>query len=244
MSWRPVLDGIGITVMRFGLMLATLQGARLVGIEGWYQGLTANIVVTIFAFALMTGRRLWRSSGFTTGWRSWIATLALLPLVLEAVSGATSGLRFREPGYALWGTTLLLVGLNEDLISRGVILGRLRQAYPPILAVSLTGALFGLQHLSQFALTSRTTDDILLNVLASGIYGFALAAYQYRFRWLWPLVLVHALADFTAILAAKPLPDFVLYVVHVLLLVYGAMLLRGNRGRESRSMPKVRIGAS
>ena len=66
-----------------------------------------------------------------------------------------------------------------------------------------------------------------MNVLLSGVYGFVLATYQLRFRWIWPLILVHATADFTTILAAQPLPDPVIAVAHVLMLVLGLVLLRG-----------------
>lgn len=106
------------------------------------------------------------------------------------------------------------------------------------MAETLTAVLFGLQHLSAFALTSRGGGDILMNVLLSGIYGFALAAYQFRFRWIWPLILVHALADFTTVLAAEPLPDLLVGISHVLLLAFGIILLRGLHDSSSaRSSP-------
>jgi hypothetical protein len=96
-----------------------------------------------------------------------------------------------------------------------------------VILVTLTAALFGLQHLSAFALTSRDEGDILGNVLLSGISGFALAAYQLRFRWIWPLIFVHALADFTTTLAAEPLPDLLIGLSHILLLAFRIVLLRG-----------------
>lgn len=230
MHLHPLADGIAITLLRFAVMVAALHLAEAAGVRGWDLGLVTNVVVTILAVALMTRRRLWRASGATTAWRSWIAAAALIPLLLEATSWALpGGLVSEEPGYLLWATTLLLVGVNEELISRGVILSRLREAYRPHLAATFTAALFGLQHLSAFALTSRDAGDILGNVLLSGIYGFALAAYQLRFRWIWPLILVHALADFTTLLAAEPLPDLLVGVSHVLLLVFGIVLLRGLR---------------
>lgn len=85
--------------------------------------------------------------------------------------------------------------------------------------------------------TSRGAGDILMNVLLSGVYGFALAAYQFRFRWIWPLILVHALADFTTVLAAGPLPDLLVAVSHILLLAFGAVLLRGLHDSSIRSRP-------
>lgn len=234
MSPRPLLDAIAITVVRFLLMLATLEIAPSFGIDGWSGGLATNAVVTLYAVALMTHRRLWRRSGFLTGSVSLVTAVALLPFVLETLLPAFSSWpRSKDPGFALWGTTILLAALNEELISRGVILDRLRHGYRPFLAVSLTGVLFGLQHLSQFALTSRSADDILVNVLASGIYGFALAAYQERYRWLWPLVAVHALSNFFTILA-QPLPDPILYLAHAVLLGYGILLPRRHRPLQSR----------
>lgn len=103
-------------------------------------------------------------------------------------------------------------------------------------AVVWTAALFGLQHLSAFALTSRGAGDILGNVALSGVYGFALAAYQARFRWIWPLIGIHALADFTTILAVEPLPDLLIGVAHVLLLAFGVVLLR-TTGRPVSTSP-------
>ncbi|MDQ3554078.1 MAG: CPBP family intramembrane metalloprotease [Chloroflexota bacterium] len=225
---HPLADAAGITVIRFVLMVVTLQVAAAAGVGGWDLGLVVNVVVALFAAALMTRRRLWRSSGFTTAWRSRLAALALLPLLLEAVSWTLhGGMVEQAPGYIPWATTLLLVGVNEELISRGVILTRLREAYRPVWAVLLTAGLFGLQHLSAFALTSRAADDILLNVLLSGTYGFALAAFQLRFAWIWPLIFVHALADFSVILAGAQLPNLLIGISHLLLLAYGIFLLRG-----------------
>lgn len=226
MRLHPLADATGITALRFLIMLGTLELAGAAGIRGWYLGLVANIAVTIFAVVLVTRRKLWRVTGATTLWRSWWALVALVPLGLEALSWALpAGLVAESPGFLLWGVTLLLVGVNEELISRGVILSRLQSAYRPVLAVIFTAVLFGLQHLSAFALTSREAGDILGNVALSGIYGFALAAFQWRFRWIWPLILVHGLADLTTLLAPEPLPDAVIGVAQVLMLGLGAIFL-------------------
>lgn len=222
-------DAAGVQLLRFLVMLATLEIAGAAGISGWYLGLVTNVVVTVFAVVLVTRRGLWHRIGATTAWRSWAALLVLLPLVLEAVSWALpAGLREQSPGYLLWACTLLLVGVNEELISRGVVLSRLQEAYRPLWAVTLTAALFGLQHLSAFALTSRQAGDILGNVALSAVAGFAWASYQQRYRWIWPLVLVHATADFTTLLSARPLPDVLVGVAHVLLLTFGLVLLRAG----------------
>lgn len=227
-------------MLRFAVMFAALELAIAAGVTGWYLGLVANVAVTVLAVMLMTRRRLWKSTGMLTRWRSWAALLALLPLVVEALSWALpAGLRVQTPGYLLWGCTLLLVGVNEELISRGVVLSRLQGVFGPVGAVTLTAALFGLQHLSAFVLTSRQAGDILGNVALSAVAGFALAAYQCRFRWLWPLILVHATADFTVVLAARPLPDLLIALGHALLLALGIALLRwpGAGGGSGLALP-------
>lgn len=234
MRLHPLADAAGIHVLRFLVMIGVLAIAGAVGVEGWYLGLVANVAVTVLAVVLMTKRRLWRSSGATVAWRSWVAFIVLIPLAFEAISWALpAGLLERDPGYPLWALTLLLVGVNEELISRGVVLSKLLEAYSRVWAVTLTAALFGLQHLSAFALTSRGAGDILGNVGLSAVAGFALAAYQSRFGWIWPLILVHATADFTTLLAAEPLPDVLIAAAHVTLLGLGIALLRWPRTQSS-----------
>ena len=112
------------------------------------------------------------------------------------------------------------------LLSRGLVLNRLREGFGPFSAVILTGALFGLQHLSLFATSDRSAYDVVTNVIMSGTVGFAFAAYQYRFSWIWALILLHALADFTAIWARSPHGDLFTAGTAVMFVVYGVALLR------------------
>jgi len=227
---RAIAFGASVHVARFGVIMLTLAVAPIFGVSGWYLGITANVACVIFAAVLVTVRGLWRTSGLFTAWRGPVAVVLLLPLLAEALAWAIPfGLVETPPGFGLWGVTLLLVGINEELTSRVVVLERMRASFTPVVAVSITAALFGLQHLSAFATTSRTAEDILLNVLVSGCTGFALAAFQFRFRWVWPLILIHAGADFTAILTARPLSDLVIAGTVVLFLAFGFGILRSMR---------------
>lgn len=207
--------------------MGALALAPLMGISGWYLGLAANFVCVIFAVVLVSARGLWSRAGLFSLWRGRTAMLLLLPFVIEVLLWAVpGGLIERPPGFGLWALTLLMVGLNEELTSRVVVLERMRESFGAVSAVALTGVLFGLQHLSALATTTRTLDDILLNVLVSACYGIGLAAFQYRFRWVLPLVLVHGGADFTTILSANPLPDAVVVVTCVVFLATAALTLR------------------
>ena len=226
-------DAVSIHALRFLVMWAAVSVAPLIGITGWYAGLFANVMITGLAAWFMTRRGLWRSTGMLTGWRSGAAALALLPFVFEAGSWLfPDGARHEAPGWLLWAATLLLVGLNEEMFSRGVVLSSLRTRYRPASAVAITGALFGLQHLSALVLTSRGIDDVLGNVVLSATYGFALAAFQVRYAWLWPLALIHGLADWSTILAVDLHPDWFIVLLHLAFLGYGAWLLRPPRGHD------------
>lgn len=202
--------------------------APLLGISGWYAGIFVNVLCAVFAAGLVSYLGLWRRIGFTTWWRGRTAALLLIVPLGEALLWLfPAGLVEEPPGFGLWALTLLLVGFNEELISRGVVLERLRRGFGPYTAVGLTAALFGLQHLSAFATTSRGGYDIATNVLVSGCYGFALAAYQFRFAWIWPLILIHGLADFTTILTSGGLGDLLVGVTLVVFIAYGILVIRG-----------------
>lgn len=218
--------GVIVHLTRFGVILLGLWLAPLLGIAGWYAGLFANVLCALYAAALVTWLGLWRSTGFLTLWRGKTPALLSLILLAEALIWLMPrGLAEQPPGYGLWALTLLLVGFNEELISRGVVLSRIGRAFSAIPAVTFTALLFGMQHLSAFATSTRDTYDVLGNVLVSACYGFALGAFQYKFAWIWPLMLIHALADFTTILTVEQHGEVVIVVTLIAFVGFGFYLL-------------------
>ena len=229
---RDLASAVAVHLARFGVIIGGLAVAPLLGIGGWYAGLFVNGLCCLFAAALVTRLGLWRTIGIARLRAGLPAALFLLVMLAEALSWLLpAGLDVAPPGVALWALTLLLVGFNEELISRGVVLHRLTHSFSAVPAVVLTGVLFGLQHLSLFATTSRGAYDIITNVLLSGLVGFSMAAFQYRFRWILPLILVHALADFTAIHAREPHGDLFAALTGVVFVTLGVLILR-TRGRR------------
>ncbi|MFE1664340.1 CPBP family intramembrane glutamic endopeptidase [Microbacterium sp. P02] len=229
-QWRAIAFGVTVHAARFGVIMAALSTAAVFGVSGWYLGLAANAACVVFAIVLVSMRGLWRTSGLFVVWRGRVAALLLLPLVAEVLLWVVPyGLEDRPPGFGLWGLTLLLVGINEELISRVVVLERMRSSFTAPAAVTVTAALFGLQHLSALVTTSRSLEDVMLNVVVSAGYGAALAAFQYRFRWVLPLILIHAAADFTTILTRAPLPDLLVAGTVVMFVALAAVTLRGRR---------------
>lgn len=75
---HPLADAIGIKLLRFGLMLVTLQVAAAAGVSRWDLGLVTN-VVTVLAVTLMTLWGVWHASRFTAAWRSSLAVIAVVP---------------------------------------------------------------------------------------------------------------------------------------------------------------------
>ncbi|WP_166876372.1 CPBP family intramembrane glutamic endopeptidase [Salinibacterium sp. ZJ450] len=144
---RDILFSVAVHGGRFVVIMLGLWLAPVIGITGWYMGLFANALCCIYAAVLVTRLGLWKRIGFLTPWRGWLALAALVPLVAEALFWMLpDGLLEQSPGYGLWALTLLMVGFNEELISRGVVLDRLSRSFIAIPAVALTAALFGLQH--------------------------------------------------------------------------------------------------
>ncbi|MEU6248743.1 CPBP family intramembrane glutamic endopeptidase [Glycomyces sp. NPDC047010] len=184
-----------------------------------------------FAIGAVTWLKLWKHSGLFVLWRSKKAALLLLPFAIEALIWLAypGGFASQAPGLGLWALTLLLVGVNEELTSRVAVLQTLRTAFSSTWAVVLAGVMFGLQHLSLLATGSPSTEDLLTILVLTGVYGFALGAYQFRFTWVLPLILFHAASDFTQILTTEPVPFAMHIAIALTLLTCGIWLLKAHR---------------
>jgi membrane protease YdiL (CAAX protease family) len=230
---RAVGIAVAVHLGRFVVLIAATVFAPVLGLRGWDVGLFANVACCVYAVVLMSVAGLWRSSGALAPWRSWAALLWLVPLVAEAASWLIpDGVAARDGvGYGLWALSFLLVGINEELTSRGVVLSVLRRALHPVAAVVVTAVLFGLQHLSLLVTTGIPASDVIWVVGYTAVFGFALAAYQARFAWLWPLIVVHAASDFTSVLSPGTLPDPVRVAATLVLVAAGCALLAVPRRR-------------
>ena len=77
-QWRGMGFGVLVHAVRFGLIMGALWLAPLVGITGWYMGLFANALCSIYAAVLITHYRLWKAVGIRRLWRGRTAALFLL----------------------------------------------------------------------------------------------------------------------------------------------------------------------
>jgi hypothetical protein len=193
----------------------------------WFPALGAtvvNAVLAVLTVALVVWLRWGRQSAL--GWRRpdrhwWLA----VPLPAEALS---YGLRGLDPSPTVLVSTALLtlsVGLAEESLSRGLVQRVLAPLGPAAAAVGV-GVLFGLGHALSGWWFGRPWDDTVSIVVSAGVYGFCLAALRWHLGTIWPLVVLHALADFTQLASPGNLPFGVRLGIVLAMALYGWWLLR------------------
>lgn len=187
-------------------------GAAVVNVAGIAFGVTVVAALGWWRRASLV-RLLPRRAAWT------LAPLALMPLSYLAFGVHGSA------GAWLGGLALYVaLGVNEELINRGVILGALR-ARGRLAAVLGSAVLFGVGHAVGSLFFGRTWFDTGAQILSSVAYGIAVGAVRVRIGTIWPLALFHALDDLVLRQANVP------WWWHLVLLFgnlgYGWWLLRG-----------------
>ena len=199
----------------------------------------ANLVLAIFVATLLMRLRWWRHIGFRP-----LATLRDLRLYWFPFTLVLVNLSFSGPELSIGRVTYFLalaglIGFVEEGIFRGLML---RTLAPQGLwsAVIISSTLFGLLHL----LNAILGTDFLVALLQVGYalaIGFGFAAVTLRTQVLWPLVVIHALIDFTSFLATDGASSESVTTVDVLVTAlyivgftgFGIFLMRSATGTES-----------
>jgi hypothetical protein len=195
----------------------------------------ADSALAIIGILLLRSLGWWEKAGFSRFIRMQDLPLFLLPVMIALLS-LSGGIVVTAPVRILtFAFFALLVGFTEETFFRGLILTGLlpRGMYR---AVFISSILFAAPHLLN-ALTGLWNPLFTLadTVAAFGI-GFTFAALLVRTRSIWPLIGLHALIDFCALLAlgslevtAQPPESLVISVfVGILLTGYGLFLLAGK----------------
>jgi hypothetical protein len=181
----------------------------------------------------------WEKAGYTS-WIRWRDVPLFIPLIAVALLSFTSGIPKTAPLilFAVAGLTLV-VGFAEELWFRGLILTAL---FPVgvLRATAISAVCFALPHLLNVLGGTWDPAFTVVDTIAAFGLGFTFAALRIRSGSIWPLVGVHALFDFTSIVAiggvevhAQSLPLLVSSVaVGAAFVVYGLFLLQGTRKPE------------
>ena len=213
---HPLVFALLVTIA----FIAVLWFTGLIVIETPVVGIVSDsyLVEDLFSYLLMSvvfaGLLLylgwWRSAGFTP-FGEWRLSLRVLwfPLLWVVAYFAVLGL-FSDIGYdfstsnlpviLIAAPTELLVGFEEEVIFRGVILFGLLWAWRDkprgvLWAVLLSNVLFGLGHAQNAILYEAPAALTASQVCSSFLFGLGMTGLVLATNALWPAIVVHAVTN-------------------------------------------------
>lgn len=221
-----MLGVLEVTLLWHAVLIAVAEGLPPLA-PAWFPALGASIVNLVCAAVVAFLLYAWRMRGDVTGRGTrWYLALPLLAVALSYGLAGIAGTPAVLIGSAI---SLALVGINEELYSRGLSLEIARPLGPRKAAV-LVALTFGLGHIQNYLLFGKDLDDTLFQLLSAGLYGFCLAGARLRMNTVWPLAFVHGLDDWMQINSPGKAPDWWQVAVLVFLAVYGFLLTRNRSG--------------
>jgi membrane protease YdiL (CAAX protease family) len=126
------------------------------------------------------------------------------------------------------------LGLSEELLSRGAVLGLLA-GLPPVPRVLWVGALFGLGHVLSAVWFGRPVDDTVVQVVSAAAFGVGYAALRLRVDAIWPLMALHGLDDWCQVNSPGAMPFALQVLVAAGWLGYGLWLARSAESEPRTS---------
>jgi membrane protease YdiL (CAAX protease family) len=211
--------------------VAQLSNQALTGI--------ANSALSVLVIGALSALGWWRAVGFKRPAHPR-DLFFFLPLLLPVLINLAVGLNV--PGLLLFTQLLalaFLIGFAEEAIFRGLMLNALK-ARGLWQAAIITALLFGLSH-SLNLLSGKSGAEILIQVSYALAVGFAFAAVVLKKGVLWPLVVAHALIDFTSFIGKDAIPAVWNTVAGIgltfLFMSYGLYLMR-----QQHNEPMIRAG--
>ena len=226
---RPVAFAIALIIAWWAvtLLLATvlprLSPPWLPDLRSTLVNLGALLVPlgVVFAFGW------WRQAGLALHrpGRSWWTLVPLLFFALSFAAGGLSG-----SAAPLFGSAVLFLalGLNEELLFRGVIQHALGTLVA-VRSVVWVGLLFGLQHAFTAIFFGASLYEAGSMVISSSASGAAYAAVRLRIGTIWPLAFLHGLENFCNTRSPGDAPWWWYLSEAIFFVVYAAWLLRRSQ---------------
>jgi uncharacterized protein len=230
---RPVAFGIALIVIWWAVMLLLASALPRLS-PAWFPDLSmtlVNIGALLVPLAVVAALGWWRQAGLALSRpdRSWWTLLPLLAFALSFAAGGLSG----SPAQVFSSAILFLaLGLNEELLYRGVIqhatnsLGALR-------SMVWVAVLFGFQHVGTGIFFGHSLYDTGAMVTFATSFGAAYAAVRLRIGTIWPLAFLHGLENFCNTRSPGDAPWWWYLSVAIFYVLYATWLLRLNRMRGS-----------
>jgi membrane protease YdiL (CAAX protease family) len=232
---RPVAFGIALIIIWWAVMLLLASALPRLSLS-WFPDLSitlVNIGALLVPLAVVTAFGWWRQAGLALPRpdRSWWTLLPLLAFTLSFAAGGLSG----SPAQFFSSAILFLaLGLNEELLYRGVIqhatntLGALRSAV-------WVALLFGFQHVGTGIFFGHSLYDTGAMVISATSFGAAYAAVRLRIGTIWPLAFLHGLGNFCNTRSPGDALWWWYLLVAIFYGLYATWLLRLNRMRGSET---------
>jgi membrane protease YdiL (CAAX protease family) len=249
---RPLLTAIVLEVTFAALVISAavamtqfFPGLPGYSVRGPSQSLVLVLVTMVVLLAVIAAFRWWSPAGFTAPARWRQLRLYWLPVLLLLVPFVGGVHVLRPSVIALLVVAYLATAIFEEGLYRGVILGLLRPmgVWPAVLISSL---LFGLGHLSNFALRG-ISFLVVLQAFGAALQGIGLAALRLRTNTIWPLIAIHFLHDLFLQMSVLPIPLLEAFI-ETAFCIYGIVLIRRHMADtrvepRATTQPAVALGA-
>lgn len=224
---HPLWGAVELTLAWHAVLLLFAEVVLPPLAPSWFPDLGATLVNSVSAAGVWIV--LWRwgwlrvpaVATFGRARRWWLAA----PMLVIACSYAVAGLDGGTTVVVSSLVSLLWVGINEEIYSRGLVQQTLTPLGPMRAAVGVA-VLFGVGHLQNYLFFGASLNDTLWQMLSAGLFGFTCAGLRYAIGSVWPMVVVHGLDDFFGIRSPGAAPDWWLASVYVFYAAYGLWLLR------------------
>lgn len=205
---RPALGGyrahpLVLAVLIVAVVLATAAPIALgVTVDAAYA-IGSKIVLCGLAVVLLTGLRWWRRAGFLVlpGRRdlAWLTPPSLLVLAALVAVVAAGPVAMEPTLVVAFAIVALGTGFSEEALFRGVLLESMRP-WGAAWAITGTTLAFAAIHFAGL-MGGAALDATLVQVLLGGLpFGLAFAGLRLATRSIWPLVVIHAVNNFTSYL--------------------------------------------
>lgn len=166
-------------------------------LDALQSGIRPNVVVAmLFGLGCIAFWRIWRATGFTATAKNaswWLLLLPVAFIILFASFGLTHS-SVATAGILMILVNSLLVGINEEVMLRGLVFSGMADRFTFWRACIITTVLFGSMHLLNFFSTGEVH---ILQALSTMGVGLMLLAIRVGMGSIIPAIIVHGLWDFS-----------------------------------------------
>ena len=211
----PILFSIAVLVL-FDVVTGVIGWiiAGLVTIDGYYLQLAASELLGAIAAAVLLilsgrGKTVFKSrKGFFKSLFVGMYEIVLIALAFFGVVAQNLSESLEPIGnIVIFTVCMLLVGIAEEVLFRGLITDCILEKYGRdrkgvILAVAVSGLIFGSAHLINIFLEDTTLAGVFIQVCQTAILGMFFGAVYMRTHNIFAVIFLHAAMDFVTLSAS------------------------------------------